>query len=65
MDQRVALYIAIPIYFILLSLVAIWGWRKTVGFRASMGSQKSEFALHYLGGQTLGPLFSAGTLYAT
>lgn len=55
------LYVAIPIYFVLLASVAYWGWRRTNTLKDS----NDALSAHYLGGRSFGPLMTAGTMFAS
>jgi Na+/proline symporter len=55
------LYVAIPVYFVLLGIVAYLGWRRTNALK----HKSDALTAHYLGGRSFGPIMTAGTMFAS
>ena len=62
-ENRMGLYIAIPVYFVLLLGCAFWARRKME--QMSHDHVHDKFSAHYLGGRQFGPIMTAGTLFAS
>jgi len=70
-EQQNGLYVTIPIYFVTLAGCAIWANRKNrseylePGKEGEGGHFTDRLSTHYLGGRSIGPLLSAGTIFAS
>ena len=62
-ENRMGLYIAIPVYFVLLLGCAFWARRKMEQMQHDHVADK--LSAHYLGGRRFGPIITAGTLFAS
>lgn len=62
-DQRLGLYIAVPVYFVFLTLCAIWAYRRVNGLAHDRVEDQLE--AHYLGGRSFGAILTAGTVFAS
>ena len=62
-DQLLGLYICIPVYFVLLSAAAFWAHKRMETLVHDKVSD--QLSAHYLGGQSFGPLLTAGTVFAS
>ena len=62
-ENRFGLYIAVPVYFVLLVLVAVYSHRRMT--RMEQNRETDILTGHYLGGRSFGPLIIAGTIFAT
>lgn len=51
----------IPLYALLLAVVAFWGYSRT----KAISERTDPLSAHYLGGRTFGPVYIAGTLFAS
>lgn len=57
------MYVTVPLYFVLIACCAYWGQTKQRRMQADGVSDK--LSSHYLGGRALGPLLTAGTIFAS
>lgn len=56
------LFFTVPlVYFVVLAVVALIGWEKTNSIRAST----DPLSAHYLAGKSFGPIYIAGTIFAS
>jgi Na+/proline symporter len=62
-DQLLGLYIAIPLYFVLLTGAAIWARKRTE--RLVNDKVTDQLSAHFLGGQSFGPILTVGTTFAS
>eukprot|EP00578_Thalassiosira_sp_NH16_P011569 CAMPEP_0181121150 /NCGR_PEP_ID=MMETSP1071-20121207/24574_1 /TAXON_ID=35127 /ORGANISM="Thalassiosira sp., Strain NH16" /LENGTH=730 /DNA_ID=CAMNT_0023205929 /DNA_START=48 /DNA_END=2240 /DNA_ORIENTATION=- len=62
-ENRAGLYVAIPVYFVILALVAYVSNRKLK--RLEKNQQTDQLTGHYLGGRSFGPIVVAGTIFAS
>ena len=62
-DQLLGLYICIPVYFVLLGAAAFWAHKRMESLVHDKVSD--QLSAHYLGGQSFGPLLTAGTVFAS
>lgn len=62
-DNRLGLYIAIPLYFCILAGCAYWGHRRMV--KIENEGTASAISAHYLGGRQFGWIVTAGTFFAS
>ncbi|CAB9503644.1 Sodium/proline symporter [Seminavis robusta] len=60
-EHRTGLFVTVPLYFVVLACCAIWANRKN----RQEGHQTDRLSSHYLGGRSIGPLLSAGTVFAS
>ena len=62
-DYITGLYVAIPVYFGMMVLVALWAYRRTKYLEQE--EKNDAISAHYLGGRGLGPWVTAGTMFAS
>lgn len=62
-DNQLGLYIALPVYFVLLIGCAVWAYIRVD--RIKKEGISDHLSAHYLGGRSFGPLLSAGTVFAS
>jgi Na+/proline symporter len=62
-ENRLGLYIAIPVYFGMLCVCAVWAYRRME--RQNKDGTTDHLMNHYLGGRDFGAILSAGTVYAS
>mmetsp|Transcript_8849 Transcript_8849/g.22288 ORF Transcript_8849/g.22288 Transcript_8849/m.22288 type:complete len:84 (-) Transcript_8849:4712-4963(-) len=62
-DHRTGLYIALPIYFVLITGCAVWAYYRVEKMKKD--GTNDHLSAHYLGGRSFGPLVSAGTVFAS
>ena len=62
-ENRTGLYVAIPLYFTVLGVVAVFSHRRLK--RMEQNCKTDMLTGHYLGGRSFGPLIIAGTIFAS
>ncbi|CAB9516352.1 Sodium/proline symporter [Seminavis robusta] len=62
-EHRDWLYVAIPIYFVMLAGSAAWAYKRME--RMNHEGVSDKLSSHYLGGRSFGPLLTAGTVFAS
>jgi len=62
-EHRAGLYVAIPIYFLVLAGSAVWAYKREQVLRKQ--GHTDEITNHYLGGRNFGPVLTAGTIFAS
>jgi dolichyl-phosphate-mannose--protein O-mannosyl transferase len=56
-ENRLGLYIAIPVYFAMLCVCAAWAYRRME--KQNQAGITDHLMNHYLGGRDFGPIISA------
>jgi len=66
-DNRTGLYVAIPLYFVVLGACAYWARRRSVQLTHDGHHEgaRGAISVHYLGGRDFGWLVTAGTFFAS
>ena len=67
-DHRLGLYISIPVYLFILACCAVVAHRRMEQMTSKSSGNNSTvntLTAHYLGGRSLGPLVTAGTVFAS
>ena len=62
-ENRSGLYVAIPVYFAVLGVVAYLSNRRLAYMEKH--AQADKLTGHYLGGRSFGPIITAGTIFAS
>jgi len=62
-DNRLGLYVALPVYFVLLTGCAVYAYVRVE--RIKRLGISDHLSAHYLGGRSFGPLLTAGTVFAS
>lgn len=62
-ENRGALYVAIPVYFVVLGVVAFFSYRRARSLEKKQAND--QLVGHYLGGRDFGPILTAGTVFAS
>jgi sodium/proline symporter len=62
-DHITGLYVVVTIYFVVIALCAYWGHTRQIQLSHSGVSDK--LTSHYLGGRSIGPLLTTGTIFAS
>ena len=62
-ENRGGLYVAIPVYFVMLGVVAYFSRRRLKHLERT--EETDQLTGHYLGGRSFGPMITAGTVFAS
>lgn len=62
-ENRLGLYVAIPLYFAILGIAAILSHKRVK--QMERNAQTDQLSAHYLGGRSFGPIVIAGTIFAS
>jgi sodium/proline symporter len=62
-DHIRGLYVVITIYFVVVAICAYWGHTRQV--QLSHAGVSDKLTSHYLGGRSIGPLLTTGTIFAS
>ncbi|KAL3916705.1 MAG: hypothetical protein SGILL_005057 [Bacillariaceae sp.] len=61
--NRTGLFVAVPVYFLILAGCAVWAYRRMEKMKHD--GVQDKLSAHYLGGRDFGPWLIAGTMFAT
>lgn len=74
-DRRPGLMLTVPLYFLVLLMCAVWAHRRNrqevnrsssgITYQLHQDGRTDTLSVHYLGGRSLNPVLTAGTIFAS